>query len=319
MAFCCTISPSGSTVGALHDHLGLDELRRPGQHQLRLPVRVADLQPVGQELVDAGDERAAPSSSGALADLDAPNRAAALLVEDAVLVVQLDQLGLLVHHQDRLGEERAAARRRWRRHPPAAAPDAGCARGRGPRPRPAPRHSPWAAAGPARRPGGCAPSTGSRPSSAACSACRAGPDTSPLRCSNASSLGQGSGCRRQGGRRTTGCSRCPVKDYCTSSNASQSDFYEDLSLYAVEPEDTFWAGEGTRVATFTPATCGSTSAGSRPTTLRRRLTPSRLRGTPRLAPHPARPVRQRRPVSPRCFPRGFDHFDAPISSARPNP
>jgi len=29
-------------------------------------------------------------------------------------------------------------------------------------------------------------------------------------------------------------------------------FYEDLSPYAEEPEDTFWEGEGTRVVTFTP-------------------------------------------------------------------
>ena len=48
-------------VRALHDHLGLDELRGPGEQQVRLPVRVPDLQLVRHELVEAGDEPQRPS------------------------------------------------------------------------------------------------------------------------------------------------------------------------------------------------------------------------------------------------------------------
>ncbi|GFN08558.1 hypothetical protein Smic_71140 [Streptomyces microflavus] len=59
-----------------------------------------------QVLVDAGDE-AEHLAQRALADLDDRTDGRTVLVEHPVLVRHLDQLGLLVHHQDRLVEERA--------------------------------------------------------------------------------------------------------------------------------------------------------------------------------------------------------------------
>ena len=51
----CTISPTGAAVGPGHQHPRLHDLRRPGQHQHRA-AGVAHLEPVGEELVEAGDE-----------------------------------------------------------------------------------------------------------------------------------------------------------------------------------------------------------------------------------------------------------------------
>ena len=82
---------------------------RPGQRQHDAAVGVDDLELVGEELVDVGDE---PHHllRGALADLADRADLPAVLVVDRELLVDLDQLGLLVHHEHRLGEQ--ATRRR---------------------------------------------------------------------------------------------------------------------------------------------------------------------------------------------------------------
>ncbi|SNQ46052.1 hypothetical protein FRACA_1230008 [Frankia canadensis] len=90
------------------DDLGLEQLRRPVQHQLRDAGGVADLQPVGEELVP-GAQHAHGLLQRALADLDDRADLVAVLVEDGVLVRHLDDLGLLVDDEHGLAEQRAAA------------------------------------------------------------------------------------------------------------------------------------------------------------------------------------------------------------------
>ena len=92
----------------LHDDPRLQHLGRPGEGEQHVAVGVDDLQLVGHELV-VGREHADGLLGHALADLAHGAELAAVLVEDGVLVVDLDELGLLVHDQDRLGEDRAAA------------------------------------------------------------------------------------------------------------------------------------------------------------------------------------------------------------------
>ncbi|SQD95057.1 hypothetical protein FMEAI12_2910020 [Parafrankia sp. Ea1.12] len=98
-------------VGQRHDHLRLEQLRRPGQHQLRHTGGVTHLKPVGEELVDRRHE-AHGLLQRVLADLDDRADLVPVLVEDGVLVRQLDQLRLLVDDQHRLAEQRTAALRR---------------------------------------------------------------------------------------------------------------------------------------------------------------------------------------------------------------
>jgi hypothetical protein len=103
-------------VPVLHHHPGLEELGRPGEGQHRPAGGVDDLELVGEELVDVGHQ---PEQllGRALADLaDGPDLGAVLVV-DGVLVVELDELGLLVDDQHRLGEEGARAGRRAGWHP----------------------------------------------------------------------------------------------------------------------------------------------------------------------------------------------------------
>jgi Tfp pilus assembly protein PilO len=71
----------------------LHDLHRPGEHEDRAR-RVADLEPVRQELVEVGEE-AHGLLGRALPHLDDRTDLLALTVEDRVLVGQLDELRLL--------------------------------------------------------------------------------------------------------------------------------------------------------------------------------------------------------------------------------
>src|SRR6266540_733415 len=98
---------------AEHDAAGLPDRADPAEprlveHQLRLAVRVDEVQGDRQCHVQVAEqpqqerERCLP---GLLHGADGP----AVLVVDVVFVPQLDQLELLVHHEHRLGEQRAGA------------------------------------------------------------------------------------------------------------------------------------------------------------------------------------------------------------------
>src|SRR5262245_29349500 len=95
-------------LAVLHDDPGLHDLGRAGERQHHVAHHVHDLELVGEELV-IGAEDAHRLLGHALADLAHRADLAAVLVVDGVLVVDLDELDLLVDHQDRLGEQGAAA------------------------------------------------------------------------------------------------------------------------------------------------------------------------------------------------------------------
>src|SRR5581483_9630924 len=101
-----------------HDDLGLDELGRAGQRQQHRALHVDDLQLVRHELV-VGRQQAHGLLRGALPHLAHGADLARVLVEDGVLVVDLDELGLLVHDEHRLREHRAAAGHSTGRQPSA--------------------------------------------------------------------------------------------------------------------------------------------------------------------------------------------------------
>ena len=102
-------------AAVLDDDLRLHHLGRAGEGQEHVALHVDDLQLVGEELVDAA-EHAQRLLGRRLAHLADRADLRAVLVVDRVLVVDLDDLGLLVHHQHRLGRRSCRRRsRRWRR------------------------------------------------------------------------------------------------------------------------------------------------------------------------------------------------------------
>ena len=106
--FSCTIA-ADLVVGAVADDDGaLHHLRRAGDAQQHLAGHVGDLQLVRHELVEVADQ-AEHLLRRALADLIDRRELLAVLVEHAVLVVELDELRLLVDDEDRLVEDAAAA------------------------------------------------------------------------------------------------------------------------------------------------------------------------------------------------------------------
>src|SRR5690606_20356882 len=111
------------TRGVAHDDRRLHDLARPRQLQHDLAGGVGDLEVVGHELVDAGDQ---PQHllAGRLADLAGRADLGAVLVDPAVLLVDLDDLGLLVDHEDRLGEDPTPAAGHRTGQPAAAVPGA---------------------------------------------------------------------------------------------------------------------------------------------------------------------------------------------------
>ena len=103
--FSCTISPISLAVRRPATMtLRLHHLGRPGERRAAtLPCGVDDLELVGQELVDAAERRAAPSWPST-ARPGAPRRSGCRAASKTrVLVVDLDQLGLLAHDEHRLG------------------------------------------------------------------------------------------------------------------------------------------------------------------------------------------------------------------------
>ena len=93
------------TVAVLDHDPRLHDLRGAGQCQDHRPRRVDDLELVREVLVERRHE-AQQLLRCALSHLAHGADSMAVLVEHRVLVAELDQLGLLVDHENRLGQKR---------------------------------------------------------------------------------------------------------------------------------------------------------------------------------------------------------------------
>ncbi len=100
------------TVAVRNDELRLHDLGGAREAEHRLAVHVADLEPVGEVLVEPR-EQAYRLLELRLADLHDRADLVAVLVEHVVLVGELDQLRLLIDDEDGLGEQRAATGSVW--------------------------------------------------------------------------------------------------------------------------------------------------------------------------------------------------------------
>lgn len=88
----------GAATSVLDPQLRLEHLRGPGDLEDHLPVGVVDRETVSQELINVGYEPECLSHLALALLLDAAE-SSPLGVRDGVLINQLDQLGLLTHHE----------------------------------------------------------------------------------------------------------------------------------------------------------------------------------------------------------------------------
>ena len=99
-------------------HLRLQDLGRAGEREQHVALRCRRPASLWVRNWSTRGEHAQDLLGRRLPDLADGADLRAVLVVDGVLVVDLDELGLLVHDQHRLGEDRAAARRRRCRRRP---------------------------------------------------------------------------------------------------------------------------------------------------------------------------------------------------------